>query len=800
MKAHRNVPHVLFAVLTLLLSLNFPVTPCFAQGTVFTYQGRLDSSGVAYNGTAEFQPTLWNAQSGGSQIAANNPSSVVVNVTNGLFQLPLDFGANFSGPDRWLQMDVRIALGPFTTLTPRQQLTPAPYAMYSANAGTAATAASASSVSAANITGTLLLTQLPAGVVTNTQNGVSLTGSFTGDGGALSNISSGALTLLSSSVSIAAWGDHEYGQATVPPGLTNVIAIAAGIGNSLALKGDGTVVAWGAGFTNNTNSQIDAGQSIIPAGLSGVRGIAASFLHCAAVLSNGTVVAWGFNGMGQTNVPPGLNNAVAVSVGAYHTLALKSDGTVAVWGTNGSGQLDVPPGLNDVKMISAGLLNNLVLRSNGTVVAWGAGFTNDPSGTGQFGQSIIPPGLSNVVAIASGGVHSLALKADGTVVAWGAGTSNNPSDGVNFGQSIVPTGLSNVVAIAAGLGHSVALKADGTVVAWGDIAYGQTNVPPGLDNVFALAAGAGAHHTLALRKRSDAPVAWLDSDNTFNGSLQVGGDLRVSGEVIAGSDLRLNDVNLWLRSGGDVKNGLGWFGANKNFGGFNDPAPDGPVLFGEGGGGLATMGTNGTKVALAWDAQGRVGIGTTTPTVRLSLGSDFGASKFQVYDGFGPVGLGYTNSSFRFHLGGDGGSFAFLDAPTGNQLVTIQSFGNVGIGTVSPNSRLDVRGSIKLGSTGQYYAPGSGEDLRIIRGVVNASGIILAGSGFTVTKGPTGFFTVNFTSSFSDTPAVVVTAQSGIDRIATCTSVSSSSAGIWTRDSAGTATDNQFNFIAIGSK
>jgi hypothetical protein len=364
----------------------------------------------------------------------------------------------------------------------------------------------------------------------------------------------------------------------------------------------------------------------------------------------------------------------------------------------------------------------------------------------------------------------------------------------------VPPGLSNVVAIAAGLTHSIALKADGTVVAWGDDSLGQTNVPPGLNNVLALAPGSGARHALALRKRSDAPVAWLDSDNTFYGNMQVNGDFRVSGEVIAGSDLRLADATLWLRSGGDSKNGLGWYGANKDFGGFSDPAPDGPVLFGENGGGLATLGTNGTKVALAWNSQGNVGIGTTTPYVRLSLGSDIGPSKLLIYDGFGAVGLGFTNSSFHFHLGGDGGSFAFMDAPNGNQLVTIQSFGNVGIGTISPNARLDVRGSIKVGSSGQYYAAGGDEDVRIIRGVVNAAGTILAGSGFTVTKGPTGFFTVNFTSGFSSMPAVVVTAQSGIDRISTCTSVSTTSAGIWTRDSAGTATDNQFNFIAIGPK
>jgi hypothetical protein len=124
----------------------------------------------------------------------------------------------------------------------------------------------------------------------------------------------------------------------------------------------------------------------------------------------------------------------------------------------------------------------------------------------------------------------------------------------------------------------------------------------------------------------------------------------------------------------------------------------------------------------------------------------------------------------------------------------------VGIGTPTPNGRLDVRGDIRLGPSGQFFAPGGVENLRILRGVVNGAGTILEGQGFTVTKGVVGFFTINFSTSFSSTPAVVVTAQSGIDRIATCTSVGTGSAGIWTRDSAGTAVDNQFNFIAIGPR
>lgn len=51
--------------------------------------------------------------------------------------------------------------------------------------------------------------------------------------------------LIFSKGTIVAWGNNEYGQCNVPTNLSNVTAIAAGWCYSLALKDDGTVVAWG---------------------------------------------------------------------------------------------------------------------------------------------------------------------------------------------------------------------------------------------------------------------------------------------------------------------------------------------------------------------------------------------------------------------------------------------------------------------------------------------------------------------------------------------------------------------------
>ena len=82
-----------------------------------------------------------------------------------------------------------------------------------------------------------------------------------------------------------------------------------------------------------------------------------------ALKADGTVVAWGDNTYGQTNVPQPATNVVAIAAGAYHGLALKADGTVVAWGANVNGQTNVPVWLTNVVAIAAGGNHNLALMS-----------------------------------------------------------------------------------------------------------------------------------------------------------------------------------------------------------------------------------------------------------------------------------------------------------------------------------------------------------------------------------------------------------------------------------------------------
>jgi alpha-tubulin suppressor-like RCC1 family protein len=309
---------------------------------------------------------------------------------------------------------------------------------------------------------------------------------------------------------VGAWGDNDYGQTSVPLGLSNAVGIAAGGWHALALSGDGTVIAWG---LHNLN------QVEIPAGLTNVIAISAGQDHSLALKHDGTVIAWGDGSFGQTSVPINLGRIVSIAGGGLHSLALRDDGRVVAWGAGKTktgiypeyGQSIIPTDLTNVVAIAAGEFHSVALTADGEVKAWGAGTTN----RGAFpdhGQSIVPLGVTGVVGIAAGGAHTLALRSDGTVVGWGADFS---------GQINVPPNLSNAVALAAGFSSSLALRADGTAVAWGDNLYRETIVPPSLTNVVAIAAG--DYHNLVLVQNVASPLG-----TAFSGLSRIGNSFSLS--------------------------------------------------------------------------------------------------------------------------------------------------------------------------------------------------------------------------------------------------------------------------------
>ena len=180
----KNMLQRWFITLVMLSTLNSQLSTLHAQGTAFTYQGRLNASGAPANGSYDIAFTLYATNTSGVAIAGP-VTNTAVGVTNGLFTTTVDFGDAFTGASNWLEIAVSTnAANNFTTLAPRQQLTPVPYA-----------------ITAANVSGTISAAQLPAAVVTNGASGVSFSGTFNGNGTGLS-VPSNVITQNESGVTL----------------------------------------------------------------------------------------------------------------------------------------------------------------------------------------------------------------------------------------------------------------------------------------------------------------------------------------------------------------------------------------------------------------------------------------------------------------------------------------------------------------------------------------------------------------------------------------------------------------------
>ncbi len=110
------------------------------MGTAFTYQGRLMDANSPADGLYDFEFAVYDALDPDEGIQQG--STVIkddVDVIDSYFTVELDFGSSvFIGDARWLQIAVRPGASSdpcdFATLSPRQELTPTPYAMHSENA------------------------------------------------------------------------------------------------------------------------------------------------------------------------------------------------------------------------------------------------------------------------------------------------------------------------------------------------------------------------------------------------------------------------------------------------------------------------------------------------------------------------------------------------------------------------------------------------------------------------------------------------------------------------------------------
>ncbi len=220
--------------------------------------------------------------------------------------------------------------------------------------------------------------------------------------------------------------------------------------------------------------------------------------------------------------------------------------------------------------------------------------------------------------------------------------------------------------------------------------------------------------------------------------------------------------------------------------------------------------------ALVVDNDGKIGIGTATPTHSLHIANPAPTLALQdtdsTIDQVGYVSYRDSGNVERAWVGyGSPGDpdFSIINARAGGDIV-LNSLGSgkVGIGTASPQSALEVHGSVRLGSSGQYFAAAGDENLRIVRGSVAppadcAGAPTTTGAGFTVTNLSCGEIRINFNPPFLAAPVVVASAEWDFNsgsRYATCSDVSATSAAIRVFLNNGNNVRANFKFIAVGPR
>jgi trimeric autotransporter adhesin len=450
--------------------------PAWGQGTAFTYQGRLNNGGVPANGIYDLQFTIYDLATNGTLLAGPVTNSTT-GVSNGLFTVRLDFGATpFTGADRWLDIAVRTnGVGAFNVLTPRQPLTPAPYAIMTANAArVSGLFVQQNTNGAPNLIGGSSLNQVDAGVVgaviaggdtNDIQNHANYSaiaggsGNLIQSGAALSSIGGGLANTNGSSDAVIAGG---YNNLIQPVADLSVIGggwlnrIEAGADQSVIAGGNADVIQSGAresfvggGFaniiqTNSYNSFIGAGAGNVIGGNSPFSTITAGANNSIQTNTSFATVGGGnFNSI-QPNAPyatigGGYNNTIQTNA-PVSTIGGGHDNTVqsAPYVTIGGGGYNLIQANAYDSMIGGGGYNNIQADTHSSAIGGGASNTiqtNSPYSTigGGYINTISP---NAPYATIGGGTFNYSFGNAPTVAGGGFNLSGNyASVGGGYGNA-----------------------------------------------------------------------------------------------------------------------------------------------------------------------------------------------------------------------------------------------------------------------------------------------------------------------------------------------------------------------------
>ena len=193
----------------------------------------------------------------------------------------------------------------------------------------------------------------------------------------------------------------------VPADLDQVKAVVVFGVQSIALRQDGTLVAWG------------DGPKIPEAARTGISAIASGDGFVLALKNGGQVIEWNLSGTLMSTTPiEAQENGVQVAASGEARVVLKTDGSVIAWGGTPTTTPVVPPEASSrVVNICAGSFHLGALKDDGSVILWNPG---------QNHNALLPVPKSvsrRVVRLESSWVYVSAVMDDGTAATWRAGES-----------------------------------------------------------------------------------------------------------------------------------------------------------------------------------------------------------------------------------------------------------------------------------------------------------------------------------------------------------------------------------------
>ncbi len=330
-------------------------------------------------------------------------------------------------------------------------------------------------------------------------------------GGGYASVAAGAnhVAAVKSDGSLWAWGQNIYGQLgngsnsgqTSPQKVgDNYAFVAAGHTMTLGIQQDSSLWIWGQGYYG-TGASINVGNRPLKLG-TGYKSVAL-FDHVLALKTDGTLMAWGINRTGQVGAVTtdvcnrGTNiefscafTAVIVGTGfesiaasGGSSYAIKTGGNLFAWGDNTLGQLgdgtnvqrNVPTLVGSgFSQVAAGQSQAAAVKTDGSLWAWGTG-AYDPA-TGQPSKVPLKIG-SGFVSVSVSDNTAYARKADGSLWVWGANSAGQFGDGSATGSSVSATQpkqvATGVESFSAGGEVLAVIQSGNELLSAGDNSFGQ---------------------------------------------------------------------------------------------------------------------------------------------------------------------------------------------------------------------------------------------------------------------------------------------------------------------------------------